>query len=118
MKMRREGEVLLVHSDTPLITDGQSALDLIASMYYDQGCGAVVLNKEAVTESFFKLSTGIAGDVAQKFVNYHFRLALIGDFSAYESPALQDFIRESNRGRHLCFCRDEREALEKLGAGV
>ena len=43
------------------------------------------------------------------------RLALTGDFSMYESRPLQDFMRESNKGRHLYFCRDEQEALHKLG---
>ena len=33
----------------------------------------------------------------------------------YGSRPLQDFMRESNKGRHLYFCRDEQEALRKLG---
>lgn len=114
MNIRHKGDVVIIHSDTPLITDGQSALDLIASMYYEHGCSAAVLNKEAVAEDFFKLSTGLAGEVAQKFANYHFRLALTGDFSHYQSRALHDYMRESNRGRQLYFCRDEQEALGKL----
>lgn len=115
MTLRRVGDTVIIGSDTPLITDGQSALDLIATMYYEHGCAAAVMNKEAVAEDFFRLSTGLAGEVAQKIVNYHFRLALTGDFSMYQSQPLQDFIRESNKGRHLFFCRDEREALRKLG---
>ena len=115
MNMKRVHEAMVIYSDEPLITDGQSALDLIAAMYYEHGCAAAVLNKEAVTEDFFRLSTGLAGDIAQKFANYHFRLALTGDFSMYESQPLQDFMRESNKGRHLYFCRDEQEALRKLG---
>lgn len=115
MTLRRVGDTVIIGSDTPLITDGQSALDLIATMYYEHGCAAAVMNKEAVAEDFFRLSTGLAGEVAQKIVNYHFRLALTGDFSMYQSQPLQDFIRESNKGRHLYFCRDEQEALRKLG---
>ena len=115
MTLRRVGDTVIIGSDTPLITDGQSALDLIATMYYEHGCAAAVMNKEAVAEDFFRLSTGLAGEAAQKFVNYHFRLALTGDFSMYQSQPLQDFMRESNKGRHLYFCRDEQEALRKLG---
>ena len=115
MTLRRVGDTVIIGSDTPLITDGQSALDLIASIYYEHGCAAAVMNKEAVAEDFFRLSTGLAGEVAQKIVNYHFRLALTGDFSMYQSQSLQDFMRESNKGRHLYFCRDEQEALRKLG---
>ena len=115
MNIRRAGDTVIIQSDTPLITDGQSALDLIASIYYEHGCAAAVMNKEAMAEDFFRLSTGLAGEAAQKFVNCHFRLALTGDFSMYESQPLQDFMRESNKGRHLYFCRDEQEALLKLG---
>ena len=115
MTLRRVGDTVIIGSDTPLITDGQSALDLIASIYYEHGCAAAVMNKEAMAEDFFRLSTGFAGEAAQKFVNYHFRLALTGDFSMYKSQPLQDFMRESNQGRHLYFCCDEREALLKLG---
>ena len=115
MNIRRAGDTVIIHSDIPLITDGQSALDLIASIYYEHGGAAAVMNKEAVAEDFFRLSTGLAGEAAQKIVNYHFRLALTGDFSMYESRPLQDFMRESNKGRHLYFCRDEQEALRKLG---
>ena len=82
MNIRRAGDTVIIQSDTPLITDGQSALDLIASIYYEHGCAAVVMNKEAVAEDFFRLSTGLAGEAAQKFVNYHFRLALTGTISA------------------------------------
>ena len=55
MNIRRAGDSVIIQSDTPLITDGQSALDLIASIYYEHGCAAVVMNKEAVAEDFFRL---------------------------------------------------------------
>ena len=115
MNIRRAGDTVIIQSDTPLITDGQSALDLIASIYYEHGCAAAVMNKEAMAEDFFRLSTGLAGEAAQKFVNYHFRLALTGDFSMYVRRPLEVFLRECIKGRQLYFCRDEQEALLKLG---
>jgi len=75
----------------------------------------LVVNKAAIAEDFFKLSTGVAGEVVQKLVNYGYRLAIVGDFSCYESEALQAYIRESNRGAHLYFINNENEALDKLG---
>ena len=62
MNIRRAGDTVIIQSDTPLITDGQSALDLIASIYYEHGCAAAVMNKEAMAEDFFRLSTGLAGE--------------------------------------------------------
>lgn len=67
---------------------------------------------------FLTLSTRIAGDVIQKFVNYGFQVAFIGDVSSAvaASTALRDFVRESNRGRHVWFVEDL-AALETKLAG-
>ena len=35
---------------------------------YETGCNKIILNKEAITEEFFILSTKIAGEILQKFV--------------------------------------------------
>lgn len=93
----------------------QDALDLIAAVKYETGCTALVLAKEQMEEDFFRLGTGLAGEVLQKFINYGMRLALVGDFSVYTSKSLQDFIRESNRGKDIFFVPTEAEALHKLG---
>ena len=71
-------------------------------------------NREAITGDFFVLSTGIAGEILQKFVNYGFKLAVYGDFTHETSAALQDFIRESNEGRDIFFQPDANSATEKL----
>ena len=104
----------VVASDELIITDAQSALDFIATVRYNTGCDAVSINKSAFCDEFFDLKTGIAGEVMQKFVNYHMRLAVIGDFSGYTSRALGNFIRESNEGSHIFFVATEQEAIEKL----
>jgi hypothetical protein len=67
-----------------------------------------------VCEAFFKLSTGIAGEILQKFINYQAKLAIVGDFSGYTSKPLHDFIYESNRGRDIFFAASMDEAMEKL----
>lgn len=42
------------------------------------------------------------------------KIAIIGDFSAYTSKSLKDFIYESNNGKDLFFLSDEKKAIEKL----
>ena len=106
----------LVMADAPLITDVQTALDLMMSVGYETECSRIALPKQAVAEKFFSLGTGLAGDVLQKFVNYQVKLAIIGDFSGYQSKPLRDFIYESNRGRYIFFVGTEEEAAEKLTA--
>lgn len=81
---------------------------------HETGCDRMVLKKEAIAEDFFKLSSGLAGEVLQKFINYHVKLAVIGNFSDYTSKPLRDFMRESNRGNDIFFVSSEQEAVEKL----
>ena len=109
-----DGKVAVAYSEKPIILDGQSALDFVANIGYEHDCHSIVVNKAAVAEDFFVLSTGIAGEVVQKFVNYGYRLAIIGDFSGYTSKPLHDYIYECNKGNHLYFVANEEEALKKL----
>lgn len=99
-----------------LITGGQSALDLMADIDYHHDCQRVALPKECFLDDFFRLSTGVAGEVLQKFSNYRFKLAVIGDFSGYTSKPLRDFIGECNRGNCVFFVGSEAEAIARLSA--
>ena len=113
--MIKDVETALVDSDKVCISDGQTALDFMMSVNYETGCRSIAIKKEAIIEEFFVLSTGIAGEVLQKFINYNFKLAIIGDFSGYTSKPLKDFIYESNKGRDIFCVSSEKEASEKLG---
>lgn len=114
----RENEVgvAVVSSDTVLITDVQSALDLIATVAYEAGCDRIILPKAAVCEEFFDLKSRLAGEILQKFVNYRVKVTIVGDFSGYASKSLQDFIRKSNRGNDIFFVPDEEQAIDKLSS--
>ena len=103
-----------LESDEVLITDVQSALDCMATVRYEADVDRLILPKATLDERFFVLSSGLAGDVLQKFVNYQFKVAIIGDYSGYTSKPLRDFIYESNNASHVFFVGTEAEALEKL----
>lgn len=115
MNIEMKNNIAIVREPGVLITDGSSAMDLLATVRYETGCSAMVLHKEQIGEAFFRLSKGLAGEVLQKFVNYQMKLAIVGDFSGYTSKPLRDFIRESNEGRQICFQPDEEAALAWLG---
>ncbi len=106
--------IALVESAEVLITDVQSALDLMATVRYETGAERMVLPKAALDERFFSLGSGLAGEVLQKFVNYQLKVAIIGDFSGYTSKALRDFIYESNNGSHVFFVPTMEAAAQKL----
>ncbi|UWG99129.1 DUF4180 domain-containing protein [Dehalobacter sp. DCM] len=110
-------EIAVVNSDEILITDVQSALDLMATVRYETGCNNVILTKAAINEDFFDLKTKLAGEILQKFINYQMKIVIIGDFSGYTSGSLRDFIYECNKGRDIFFLPDEEQAVEILSRG-
>lgn len=107
-------DLAIVVSDEEIISDVQSALDLMATVNYESGCNRIILNKTAICEDFFDLKTRLAGEILQKFINYQTKIAIIGDFSTYSSKSLKDFIYESNNGREIFFLSDEAQAIDKL----
>lgn len=107
-------DIAVISSDEPVITDVPSALDLAMTVKYETGAANLVLDKQLVCEDFFILSTGVAGEVLQKFINYHVRAAIFGDYSRYTSKPLRDFIYESNQGKDFFFVATREEAIQKL----
>ena len=106
--------VAVIHSDEHLITDVQSALDLIMTVKYETGCTNIAINKGAIVDDFFILSTCMAGEILQKFINYGVKFAIYGDFSQYTSKPLRDFMYESNRGKDIFFQSSVSRAVDKL----
>lgn len=106
--------IALVSGDETLICDPQSALDLAMTVRYETGADRIVLDKRTICDDFFILSTGVAGEILQKFINYHVKAAVYGDFSHYTSKPLRDFLYESNNGRDFFFVATKEEAVQKL----
>ena len=114
-KVEADGvHIAILDGNQIVIGDVQSALDLMATVHYETGCDRMVINKSLISEPFFDLKTRLAGEILQKFVNYRMKLAVVGDFSGYESKSLKDFIYESNNGNNIFFLPTEEQAIEKL----
>jgi len=104
----------IVNSNDTVITDAQSALDVLMTAKYDVGTKNIVISKKLIAEDFFILSSGLAGEVLQKYINYGGRIAIYGDYSHYTSKPLHDFIYESNKGKDVFFVRTQEEAVDML----
>lgn len=115
--LRGGAKIAVVTGGEKILTDAQSALDLLATVNYETGADRIAIDKDAVADNFFVLSTGLAGDVLQKFVTYRTKLAIYGDYTGYTSKPLKDFIYESNKGSHVFFLPTKEEALERLAGG-
>jgi hypothetical protein len=95
------------------VSSADEAVDLLGNLYY-QEADRVILYEKNMVAGFFDLKTGIAGDVLQKFSNYRVKLAIVGDFDAYKSKSLKDFILESNKLGQVNFVASREEAIDKL----
>lgn len=111
-------EIAHVTADGVLITDAQTAVDLMMTVKYEAGTKNIILAKELLADKFFILSSGLAGEILQKFVNYGFRIAIYGDYSSYTSKPLKDFIYESNKGNDVFFTDDIKSAAAKLTRSI
>ncbi|NMO20916.1 DUF4180 domain-containing protein [Pyxidicoccus fallax] len=95
-------------AEGPLLREAADLLGLA----WEHQASMVAVPAARLGDDFFTLSTGIAGELVQKCVNYRVRLTILGDISGHvaNSRALKGFVYESNLGNHLWFLED-REAL-------
>jgi hypothetical protein len=100
-------------SEDILFLTVQDALDIMMNCSY-QGASGIIINEKNLTAEFFDLKTRLAGEILQKFSTYDIRLAIVGDFSKYESKSLRDFIYESNRLKRINFVNSAEEARQVL----
>ena len=95
-----------------LIATTGDALNLIGNA----AARRIILDAGQLAPEFWKLGSGLAGEILQKFTNYKLRVAIVGDFGRIQSPPLRDFIRESNATGDIVFVPSREEALARLGA--
>src|SRR5208282_5228619 len=97
------------------VSSDRDAVDLISAASVNRA-RFIVIPAERLDGSFFRLKTGIAGAMLQKFGTYHFRVAILGDISGHlkESSALRDFVRECNRGPQFWFLANHDELEHRL----
>lgn len=114
IELLKEKEIAIVSSNEKIITDTQSALDLVMTVKYETGTNKIIMEKRNIADEFFVLSSGMAGEILQKFINYHIKIAIYGDYSKYTSKPLKDFIYESNKGKDVFFVSTLDEAVEML----
>lgn len=109
--------VLALSGDGPLVRTGADAADLMSAAW-GVTASTVAVPVSRLDETFWTLSSGLAGEVTQKFVNYGLRLVVLGDISAWtaQSKALSDYVRESNRGAHIWFLADWAALETRLAA--
>ena len=107
------GSIAELKPGAGMIGSADDAVDILGNASY-ANCTKVIIHSGSFAAGFFDLRTGLAGEILQKFSNYRMRLAIVGDFSHLRSSSWRDFIRESNRGKMVCFVPTVEEAISVL----
>jgi hypothetical protein len=89
-------------SHKTILDNPQDILDLMV-LAREKDANKIILHENSINPDFFDLKTGFAGEVLQKAVNYHLKLAIIGDFNKFTSKSLEYFISERNDGNQFFF---------------
>ncbi|GAA4940077.1 uncharacterized protein DUF4180 [Actinomycetospora succinea] len=106
--------VLVLDREGPTIGDEAGALDVIGQTYGTE-VDVVAIPVERLDPAFAQLSSGVAGAIVQKFVNYRLRLVVVGALGETSGP-VDDWVREANEGRELWFVADLAELEQRLSA--
>ena len=111
-------DIALLSGPAGCIADASAALEAAMSARHETGASRLAIDKRLLAEDFFILSTGLAGEIPQKIINYHIKAAIWGDCSRYTSKPLHDFIYESNNGKDFFFVGTKEEAVSRLARAV
>jgi DNA-binding PadR family transcriptional regulator len=84
-----------VSAEAPLHSE-QDALDLVAACI-ENATNLILLHEEALSDDFFRLATGLAGQVLQKFINYNVKAAVIIKDEQKIKGKFKELIAESNK---------------------
>lgn len=104
----------LVGAELAVSTE-QDAVDLIGNASF-AGARGLLLEAGQLAPEFFDLTSGLAGAVLQKAINYRLKLAVLLPTAKERGGALSAFINESNEGNHVRFLSDRGAALDWLAS--
>lgn len=105
----KENKTVELFADGLIFNSIEEATQLIGELYY-QGYDNIIWHQSHLPETFFDLSSGMAGEILQKISNFRMKLAIVGDFSKPNSRSLEAFITESNKGKQVRFASSLEEA--------
>ncbi len=87
------------------------ALDLIAACI-ENDTSQLMLHAGCLSEDFYRLRTGLAGAVLQKFTDYHIRVAAVIPSEIASQGHFSEMVSEANRGNSFHVFQT-REAAER-----
>ena len=104
--------VEVLRASTPVATD-QGAVDLVA-LGWAAGTRRLLVHSGVLSPVFVDLSTGVAGKVLQKFVNYEARVAVVATPGTVGTAKFREMAAEADRRGHYRIFADRETALDWL----
>ena len=95
------------------VEDERAALDIVG-ICGEEGTDRVLLHSGNLPDNFFKLSTGLAGNVLLKFYNYSIKAAAMLTPEQVNQGKFYDFALETNRGNQFRIFYSRQEAEDWL----
>jgi hypothetical protein len=106
-------EIAEMRAQGIIIRSARDAMDIIGQLL-GQHIEKLILHERQLCPEFWQLSNGLAGEILQKFTNYHVGVAFVGEFEKYKSKNLQALFHESNLGGQVNFLKDIEGAKARL----
>ena len=85
-----------------LIARDSDALEVVGACA-ELGANRVLLEAASLADAFFDLKTRLAGEVLQRLVNYHVRLALVLESTSAPGGRFAEMVEETERQRNRHF---------------
>ncbi len=95
------------------ITSERDAVDLVGACG-ENGVDRLLFYANNLTDDFYNLRTRLAGDVLQKFINYHIISAVVLTPELVGNGRFSEMVWEANRGRQFHVAYDREEAVKWL----
>ena len=102
----------LFSCESPISTE-QDAVDLVA-ICGENDTNLLMLHSEAISNDFFRLKTGVAGKVLQKFVNYYIKAVAVIPDERVNTGKFKEMASEANKGNHFRVFADKEQAEKWL----
>lgn len=110
----------MTQQDAGPITRGcvqvHSVADIPDAIAYGLENGGLLLSESNLSPEFFRLRSGLAGEVMQKFVNYGIQLAVVVATPEEHGERFCELVREHHSHPTVRFFGSESEAREWLRA--
>lgn len=84
----------------PRLGTEQDAVDLVA-VCMEHESRYILLHSEALSEDFFKLRTGVAGHMIQKWINYRVKAAAVAPKALIHQGRFKEMALEANKSHHF-----------------